>query len=60
MFSLYVLFIFLLFLFFINCKQWLVYQQCWENNSFRINGLEDLETISLIDVYERLIHAAIQ
>ena len=43
-----------------NCKQWLQYQQCWENHKFRIDGLEDLDTISLIDVYEWLIHVAIQ
>jgi hypothetical protein len=43
-----------------NCKQWLEHQQCWENQSFRIDSLGDLDTISLIDVYERLIHDAIQ
>ena len=43
-----------------NCKQWLLYQQRWENQKFRSDGLEDLDTISLIDMYERLIHAVIQ
>jgi len=31
-----------------------------EKQSFRNDGLEDLDTISMIDVYEHLIHAAIQ
>ena len=43
-----------------NCKQWLKYQQSWANHCFRIDGLEHLDTISLIDVYELTIHAAIQ
>ena len=43
-----------------NYKQWLQCQQCRENYNFRIDGLEDLDTISLIDVYERLIYVAIQ
>jgi hypothetical protein len=43
-----------------NSKQWLEYQQCWENQSYRIVGIGDLHTISLINVYKRLIHAAIQ
>jgi len=43
-----------------NCKHWLEYQQCFVNNRFRIEGLVDLDTISFIDVFERLIHATIQ
>jgi len=43
-----------------NSKQWLQYQQCRENYNFRIDGLENLDTISLINVYERLIHVAIR
>jgi hypothetical protein len=43
-----------------NCEQSVEYQQHCANHSFRIVGLEDLETISLIDVYKRPIHAAIQ
>jgi hypothetical protein len=30
------------------------------NHNFRNDGLEDLDIISLIGVYERLTHAAIQ
>jgi hypothetical protein len=33
-----------------NFKQWLEYQQFWESHSFTIDDLEDLDTISLIDV----------
>jgi len=43
-----------------NCKHWLKFQQSWANHCFRIDGLEHLDTISLIDVYELMIHAAIQ
>ena len=43
-----------------NCKHGLKYRQSWANHSFTIDGLENLDTISLIDVYERLIYAAIQ
>jgi hypothetical protein len=42
-----------------NSKQWLDYEQfCTE--IFRSDGLEGYYIISQIDVYERLIHAAIQ
>jgi hypothetical protein len=64
MFSLYVLFITLSF-------RVLYYARVTVNNgwsitsaggkhSFRIDDLEDLDTISLVGVYESLIHAAIQ
>jgi hypothetical protein len=41
-------------------KQFLEYQQWCANHIYRIDGLEDLDIISLIDVYKRLIHPAIQ
>jgi len=60
-FSFYVLFSFLVFrVFNYNCKQWPEYQQYWANHCLRIDGLEYLDTFSLIDVYERLIHDANQ
>ena len=43
-----------------NCKQLPKYQQLWANHCFRIDGLEHIDTTSLIDVYELMIHAAIQ
>jgi hypothetical protein len=43
-----------------DCKQWLEYQQCCANQSFIIDVLGDLETISLIYVYKVLIYASIQ
>jgi hypothetical protein len=42
-----------------NSKRWLKYLQFCAK-SFRNNGLEDLDTVSLVDVYDRLIHAAIE
>ena len=42
-----------------NCKQWLDYRKFCAY-SFMKDVSEDLDTISLIDVYERLIHVAIQ
>jgi len=43
-----------------NCKQWLECQQICDKHGFRIGGIKDFYKISLNDVYERLIHAAIQ
>ena len=43
-----------------NCTHWLKYQQSWANHCFRIDALVHLDTISLIDVYQLTIHAAIQ
>jgi hypothetical protein len=41
-----------------DSTQWQEHQS--RGHIVKIDGLEDLDTISLIDVYERLIHAAIQ
>ena len=43
-----------------NCKQWLEYQQFCVKHGFRIDGLEDLDKISLTDLYKRPIRVAIQ
>jgi hypothetical protein len=42
-----------------NIKQWLEYEQFCAY-SFRNVCIEDLLTISLVKVYERLIHATIR
>jgi hypothetical protein len=43
-----------------NIRQLLKYQQYCAYHIFRNVSLKHLDTIPLIDVYERLIHAAIQ